>query len=191
MPDREVKTIRHLIYFQYSKIIAKAAFGPDAKKTSYGFIKKTFHDFLNDEKHWSDIIREDKQFIQSEKKCIYCGSEENLSWDHIVPKSLVINENCENCDKIQGVHNLIWACKKCNSEKGTKGLYQYFHDKHPEDQKFFDHIPALLEKKYLKTIYYCHICNGTIDNCDFDGDNEISVLDLDISLTLRKSTTSK
>lgn len=188
MPDREVKTIRHLLYFQYAKIVAKAAFGPDAKKTSYGFIKKTFHDFLNDEKHWSDIIREDKQFIQSEKKCIYCGSEENLSWDHIVPKSLAINDRCGNCDKIQGVHNLIWACKQCNSEKGTKGIYQFYHEKNPDDAKYFDHIPALLEKKYLKTVYYCHTCNGTIDTSDCNGDGEISVLDLDISLTLKKTS---
>ena len=179
MPDREVKSIRDLIYFQYAKIIARSAFGPDAKKTSYGFIKKTFHDFRNDEKHWSDIIREDKQFIQSDKRCIYCSTEENLSWDHIVPKSLTINEQCPGCDRIQGVHNLILACKKCNSEKGTKGLYQYFHEKNPEDEKFFDHIPPLLEKKYLKTIYYCHICNETIDKDDFV-DHKISVLDIDI-----------
>jgi hypothetical protein len=40
MPDREVKTIKQLIFYQYAKIIAKSAFGPEAKKTSYGFIKK-------------------------------------------------------------------------------------------------------------------------------------------------------
>jgi hypothetical protein len=46
MPDRDVKTIRDLIYYQYAKIIAKRAFsapeGKEAKKQSYGFIKKTF-----------------------------------------------------------------------------------------------------------------------------------------------------
>jgi hypothetical protein len=36
MPDRDVKTIRDLIYFQYAKIVGKAAFGPDAKKTAWG-----------------------------------------------------------------------------------------------------------------------------------------------------------
>jgi len=184
MPDREVKTIRDRIYFQYAKIIAKSAFGPDAKKIAYGFIKKKFHDFQKNEMHWSDILREDKQFIQSEKACIYCGSTEDLTWDHIVPKSLVINDRCSACDKIQGVHNLIWACKRCNSEKGTKGVYRFFRDRNPDDAKFFDHIPALLEKKYLKTIYYCHICNGTIDDTDFNHNNEIDILDLDIALAM-------
>ena len=40
-------------------------------------------------------------------------------------------------------------------------------------------IPALPEKKYLKTIYNCHICAETIDKGDPDGDGEITVLDID------------
>ena len=102
MPDREVKTIRQLIYYQYAKIIAKSALGPDAKKESYGFIKNTFRELVNDEKKWSDILREDKQLVVAEKKCVYCGSKKDLNWEHIVPKSLLINEKCPSCDKIQG-----------------------------------------------------------------------------------------
>ena len=185
MPDNEVHTIRDQIYFQYAKIIAKKIFGPNAKATAYGFIKKTFHDFQHDEKHWSDILREDKQLIESDKICIYCGSTENLSWDHIVPKSLLINDRCSACDRIQGVHNLIWACKSCNSEKSTKGLYQFYHAKFPDDKKFYDHIPELVEKKYLKTIYYCHICNATIDKAYEKDVHPISVLDLDAELGLK------
>jgi len=37
----------------------------------------------------------------------------------------------------------------------------------------------LLEKKYLKTIYACHICAGTLDAGDIDGDGELTVLDID------------
>ncbi|MCX5637371.1 MAG: hypothetical protein NTX52_06730 [Planctomycetota bacterium] len=37
--------------------------------------------------------------------------------------------------------------------KATKGLYQFFKDKFPTERKFYDLIPPLLEKKYLKTIY--------------------------------------
>lgn len=81
MPDKEVKTIRHLIFFQYAKIIAKSAFGQDAKKTSYGFIKTTFRGLVNDEKKWSDILREDRQLVESEKKCVYCQTDKDLSWE--------------------------------------------------------------------------------------------------------------
>ncbi len=36
-----------------------------------------------------------------------------------------------------------------------------------------------MEKKYLKTIYHCHACAGTLDATDLDGDGEMTVLDLD------------
>jgi hypothetical protein len=177
MPDREVKTIKDLIYFQYAKIIGKSTFGPDAKKTAYGFIKKTFRQLKNDEKKWSEILREDKQLIEAEKKCVYCGTDTDLQWEHIVPKSLLINDKCPSCDRIQGIHNQIWACKSCNSKKSTKGLYHYFRELYPAPIKLSDTLPALLEKKYLKTIYYCHECQGTLE---WDGDGKgLTVLDLD------------
>lgn len=177
MPDRDVKTRRDLIYFQYAKIVGKSAFGPDAKKEAYGFIKKTFRDFVNSEKKWSDILREDKEFAESEKQCIYCGSKENLHWEHIVPRSLKINERCPNCERIQGIHNQVWACRSCNISKSNKGLYHFMKETHPDAKKISDLAPMLAEKKYLKTIFYCHQCNGTLDSAPED--HEISVLDLD------------
>ena len=46
MPDRDVRTIKHLIYYQYAKIIARSALhapdGTAAKANHYGFIKQTF-----------------------------------------------------------------------------------------------------------------------------------------------------
>jgi hypothetical protein len=179
MPDSEVKTVKDLIYYQYAKIIAKSAMGADAKKNAYGFIKQTFRQLKNDEKKWSEILREDRQLVEAEKKCIYCNSTENLNWEHIVPKSLLINSKCPSCDRIQGIHNQIWSCKTCNSKKGTKGLYHFYREMFPEPTKLSDTLPPLLEKKYLKTIYYCHMCNNTLEWRG--GDKGISVLDLDFA----------
>ena len=183
MPDRDVHTIRDVIYFQYSKIIARSAFkadsGTEAKKTSYGFIKKTFRDLQSGIKVWSDITREDWQFVGSEKSCVYCGSPDNMHKEHIVPKSLMINDRCPTCDKIQQIHNQIWACPECNREKGTMGLYEFFRQKYPDEKKFYDFLPMLLEKKYLKTMYHCHECAGTLDSGDLDGDGQMTVLDID------------
>jgi hypothetical protein len=98
MPDKDVTTIKDLIYYQYAKIIARRASasedGMEAKKLHYGFIKKTFKEL----------------------------------------------------------------------KKGD------------------DLISPLLEKKYLKTIYYCHECAQTLMKGDIDGDQEISVLDIDYIL---------
>ncbi len=229
MPDREVKTIRDLIYYQYAKIITCRAFnvpdGQQAKKLHYGFIKKTFHDLKSGGKSWSHIEREDWQLVEAEKKCVYCGSTENLTREHIVPKSQHIKPDCARCDHIQSIHNEVWACGSCNSAKGTPacrnehvdfdsftgplrragttGLYEFYLKMHPEERRYFDHIPELVEKKYLKTIMKCHecacapkcrprrncsyvhasahMCAGTIDASDLNGDGELSVLDIDLS----------
>lgn len=168
MPDKEVKTIRDLIFYQYAKIIARSAFncsnGIEAKRANYGFIKKTFRDLRDGRKDWSGILREDLQFIESDKRCVFCGSDAHLTKEHIVPKTLKINEHCTACDHIHGIHNIIWSCQSCNSKKGRKGLYTFFAEICPENS-FLDFIPPLLEKKYLKTIYLCHQCAGTLDDC--------------------------
>lgn len=183
MPDRSVQSIRDLLYYQYTKVIARRAFsaadGKEAKKAHYGFIKKTFNELKSGAKSWSDISREDWQLVESDKKCAYCGAESDLQREHIVPRSLHIKPECASCDAIQSIHNQVWACRKCNSLKGTKGLYEFFRDRYPGEKKFYDLIPPLLEKKYLKTIFNCHDCAGSIEKGDIDGDGELTVLDLD------------
>jgi hypothetical protein len=70
MPDRDVHTIKELIYYQYAKVIAKSALGSDAKKKSYGFIKKTFKDLVNSEKNMVGYYK-GRQTIYSERKEMY------------------------------------------------------------------------------------------------------------------------
>lgn len=185
MPDSEVKTIRDLIYFQYAKIIVKSAMrtgdNGTAKSLYYGMIKNKFRDLKSGKISWSAILREDLQFMEAKKTCIYCGCCENITKDHIIPKTTKINCRCSTCDKIQGIHNIIWACRSCNSKKGIKGLYEFMHELHPNCKKS-DAVPTLLEKKYLKLIYCCHECAGTLDSGDLNGDGELNVFDLDYIL---------
>lgn len=95
------------------------------------------------------------------------------------PGSIRIKPECGTCDKVQGIHNQIWACQSCNSSKGASGLYGFYRRKNPSDKKFYDLIPPLLEKKYLKTIYNCHECANTLGAGDIDGDGKLTVLDID------------
>jgi 5-methylcytosine-specific restriction endonuclease McrA len=187
MPDRDVATIKDLIFYQYAKIIAKRAMhapdGKQAKSSHYGFIKTTFRELKTGKKNWSEITREDWQFVESDKECIYCGAKEDLQREHIVPKSILIKPECVSCDTIQSIHNQVWGCRTCNSKKSTMGLYSFYRDKYPSEKKFYDFIPTLLEKKYLKTIYSCHECANTLNASDLDGDGEITVLDLDYVFT--------
>jgi len=183
MPDRDVKTIQDLICYQYAKIIVRRACGvsdgKEAKAQSYGLIKNKFSELKSGVISWSEITREDRQFVEAQKRCVYCGAEDNLNWEHIVPRSLRIKLECQTCETIQGIHNQIWACGRCNSAKSAKGLYQFFKQKYPGERKYYDLIPPLLEKKYLKTIMNCHLCAGTLEKGDIDGDGELTVLDID------------
>jgi uncharacterized protein with PIN domain len=183
MPDKEVQTIREVIFYQYAKIIARSAFrsmdGKQAKSLHYGFIKKTFRELRDRTKSWSEITREDWQFVESEKICAYCGGDQNLQKEHIVPRSIRITPRCFDCEAIQGIHNQVWACFQCNSIKKDKGLYTFYKLRFPDEKKFYDIIPPLVEKKYLKTVYRCHECAGSLDKVDADNDSLIGVLDID------------
>ena len=65
------------------------------------------------------------------------------------------------------------------SPRGRRGLCRFFKDKFPGEQKFYDLVPGLAEKKHLKPIYNCHKCAGTLDGGDIDGGGELTVLDID------------
>ncbi len=83
MPPSTVKTIRNVILWQYAKIISESAkFG----KTNYGFIMNRFMRLKRGEIHWSTSIREYVKEHETKNQCIYCGSKEKLTLEHILPK---------------------------------------------------------------------------------------------------------
>ena len=43
-------------------------------------------------------------------KCVYCGSTENLTIDHVRPKSMGGCDTADNC---------VTACRPCNQAKGS------------------------------------------------------------------------
>ena len=183
MPDRDVETIRDLILYQYAKIVARSAFaaadGKEAKEQHYGFIKNTFRELKSGVKSWSEITAGGLAIRRSGEAVRLLRQRGDLHREHIVPKSLAIRPECKTCDVIQGIHNQIWACGGSNCLKGTKGLYEFYRAKYPGERKFYDLIPPLLEKKYLKTIINCHQCAETLDASDLDQDGELTVLDVD------------
>jgi hypothetical protein len=186
MVGREKKTVREVIWFQYAKLIARSAYklpdGHAAKKRCYGFIKNVFCELQSGSKSWSDITCEDWQSEDSDQRCAYCASTDNLARENIVPKSMLPDDRCMACDKIQAICNQAWVCKSCSSAKGTMGLYTFFNARMPETRKFYDFLPPLAEKKYLKTAYDCLDCAKCLDAGDLDGDGQLTVFDIDHAL---------
>lgn len=186
MPGRDKKTVRDVIWFQYVKLVARGAFklpdGHAAKKRCYGFIENLFRELQAGTKSWADIARNDGQPADSEKKCAYCGSTDNIARAYLVPMPLLISDCRPSCDSIQALHNQAWVCKSCNVAKGSMGLYTFFNVRMPETRKFYDFLPAAVEKKYLKTAYECLDCANCLDSGDLDGDGELTVFDIDHAL---------
>lgn len=50
-------------------------------------------------------------FIRDNHTCVYCGTHENLSVDHVLPSSKGGKSNFVNC---------VTSCVKCNTHKGNR-----------------------------------------------------------------------
>ena len=68
---------------------------------------------------WRQKIKEEWDW-----ECAYCGSEENLTIDHIVPKAKGGTDFTKNC---------LCACHQCNQDKGHTPVEDWYLS-----QEFFD-----------------------------------------------------
>ncbi len=169
MPSPSIKTIRDLIFYQYSKIIADSvglSKTGSTKSEYFSFVMDRVNKLRSGEINMSTISREIKMQILSEQKCCeYCGKLDGLSWDHLIPRSK------EGPDDVE---NLVLCCRSCNSSKGNRGLYAWFGIKNK------DNFPRIVAGKYLKLLYDLHNERGTLDARDLNGDGKLDVLDLEI-----------
>ena len=182
MADRNVRTIRELIWLQYARSMARTAGVSDG---SGEFVRRTLDELRADARKWSVITHDDSLLAGPDKRCAYCGGVTDLSHEYLVPSSLAITPKCPECDTIQTLHNKVWACRKCSAAKGTMGLYQFYQHRSHGRKKFDEAIQPLLEKKYLKVVYDCLDCARSLDCGDVDGDGELTVLDIDYALQLK------
>jgi hypothetical protein len=144
MPPPAVRTVRDLIYWQYAKLISESA----GFSKNYRFIMSRFKKLQSGEIQWSGAIREYLREREIEDACIYCGSENFLSIDHLIPQSRGGPDSGDN---------VVLACKSCNSSKGNRGVYEWFSLESRND------LPRIVEGKYLKLLYSLHENEGTID----------------------------
>lgn len=167
MPPPAIKTIRELICYQYAKIIASSAgFSKSTNKASYyKFVMDRMLKLASGEIKMSTVLREMKmQMTSSTQCCEYCGTLETLTWDHIIPRARGGPDTAEN-------H--VLACTKCNSSKGSKGLYEWYG----VNRK--DELPRIVAGKYLKMLYEIHERNNTLDTPPSSSKGKLDVLDLE------------
>lgn len=73
----------------------------------------------------SDAKREWRKMIKDKwnNECAYCGSKENLTIDHVVPRSKGGTDI---------VTNVVCSCKECNNDKGRTDVWEWY-----KKQQFF------------------------------------------------------
>ena len=63
------------------------------------------------------LMRDQRIRMTLPQECVYCGDTRNLAIDHIVPT----NRGGADCGD-----NAVWACRKCNSSKSDRDLFQWW-----------------------------------------------------------------
>ncbi len=145
MPPPAVKTVRDLIYWQYAAIMTGAATG---KKNEWALRMSFLNKLKSGEIVWSTAVREWLLEMENPHTCIYCGAAENLTTEHILPRSRGGEDVTDN---------VVRVCKTCNSSKGAKGLYEW------KGLAEKNNHHRIAEGKYLKYLYSLHECHGTLD----------------------------
>jgi hypothetical protein len=160
-PPTAVKSVRELIYWEYAKVIAQAA----KMDGNYSFIMNRYTKLKKGEIKWTTPDEDAKEMmVHGHTGCIYCGCPDDLTQDHIIPR-------CKGGPDIPA--NIVPACKKCNSSKIDKDIFEwYFLDKK------FDRIPRKLWSRYLKLVWEFHALHRTLDRVDINQDGKLDIQDI-------------
>lgn len=180
MPPKYVTTVRQLIYWEYAKLIARAAGFED----NYGFIVSRYKKLVSSEMIWSSSIRDYEKELDKGRVCVYCGATTGLSTDHIIPISragidpriTALLDTSDNC---------VCACKKCNLSKSDKDIFEWYGTEH------VDEMPKLALSKFLKLAHRIHETQGTLDLKDPNMDGLLDIYDLGVVITHLISKISK
>ncbi len=77
--------------------------------------------------------------------CVYCGSNVNLTRDHVVPRSRGSEFKLKR-RQLNNASNLVTCCYRCNQAKGDRSPEEWF-DEHPEFREHFEHHAKFLSNR--------------------------------------------
>jgi CRISPR/Cas system Type II protein with McrA/HNH and RuvC-like nuclease domain len=167
----KLQTNRDVIYWEYAKIIAENITG---SRRDFAEVTRVFKRLKSGQMSMSSILRENKLLVQSDRVCTYCGSLDNLQWEHIIPRSRGGPDS---------IDNLVLSCKSCNMKKGIRNPYEWY------GKARRDEIPRIVVGKYLKLVFQQHEALGTLDAGGSSGDGKVRLSDLMVAFERRRDET--
>ncbi len=123
-------------------------------KLAYMIRSRTFKGLSEGKMQIHSLFDDEKIKLEFGMCCVYCGSKENISIDHIFPRHFGGSDMSDN---------LVCACRKCNSSKNHKDMMLWYAERN-------EFPPLMLLRRYLKLVYaYCvsaDIMNSSIEEID-------------------------
>lgn len=138
------RTVGQSLYWSYANLAMAFASAqhrqPTYQKTDYIVRSKVYYGLSRGKLQLGSFLKDEKCKIACAGSCSYCGSEEELSLDHLIPQFKGGEHSADN---------LVEACRSCNSSKKALDLLEWM-------AKREEFPPLFLLRRYLKlAIHYC------------------------------------
>jgi hypothetical protein len=143
MPPPYLLTIRDQILYEHALLMSRAAFG----KPEHGFVYDRFKLLRTGRLRIEDTIRDWERDHPLPEACIFCGSKETLTTDHLVPTARGGSDSAEN---------RVLTCASCNTTRGEQGVYEWM------GLIKKDSLNRIVAARYLRQLYAAHEAAGTL-----------------------------
>ncbi len=148
---KKLDTIKEIMFWSYANLAMahSAVEKRQFKYATYNYMirAKLYRGLMDGDMNVGTLFDDEKIKLASGNVCSYCGKNENLALDHILPKSSGGKDTGDN---------LIYACKACNGSKGKKDMMEWMASRNTFP-------PLLVLRRYLKlVISYC-VKNDLLD----------------------------
>lgn len=134
-------TVSELLYYSYANLAmaheAVQRGRPAYDVTSYSIRAKLKKGLETGKMHIRTFFDDEKFKLANGSRCVYCGSDKEVSVDHIFAKARGGSDSSDN---------LVCSCKSCNSSKGDRDLMEWYNAKG-------EFPPLLVLRRYLKLVY--------------------------------------
>lgn len=117
-------------------------------RTSFIIRARLLKGLTTGEMHIRSFFDDEKFKLSNGARCVYCGSADNLSVDHVFAKAKGGSDSSDN---------LVCCCKTCNSSKRDEDLMEWYISKG-------EFPPLLVLRRYLKLVLQFCETNGIMDS---------------------------
>jgi hypothetical protein len=145
MPTSLKATVAEHLYWSYANLAMAemAVHGRDSTYSRKHFMirARLYAGLIKGTMSPRSLMRDQRIRMQMPQECVYCGDTRNLAVDHVVPT----NRGGADCGD-----NAVWACRKCNSSKSDRDVFDWWSSSRPGLP------PLFVIRIYLKqAIAYC------------------------------------